>query len=59
MAGSTDQEDREEMARLNAGQDAALNVLMDRHGERLFHYLVRQLNGRRRPRPGNLCADLP
>jgi RNA polymerase sigma-70 factor (ECF subfamily) len=44
MAGSTDQEDREEMARLNAGQDAALNVLMDRHGERLFHYLVRQLN---------------
>jgi RNA polymerase sigma-70 factor, ECF subfamily len=44
MAGSTDQEDREEMARLNAGQDAALNSLMDRHSERLFHYLVRQLN---------------
>jgi len=43
MAGSTDQEDREEMARLNAGHDAALNVLMDRHSERLFHYLVRQL----------------
>jgi RNA polymerase sigma factor (sigma-70 family) len=44
MAGSTDQEDREDMARLNAGHDAALNALMDRHSERLFHYLVRQLN---------------
>jgi RNA polymerase sigma-70 factor (ECF subfamily) len=44
MAGSTDQEDREAMARLNAGHDAALNALMDRHSERLFHYLVRQLN---------------
>jgi RNA polymerase sigma-70 factor (ECF subfamily) len=44
MAGSTDQEDREEMARLNAGHDAALNVLMERHSKRLFHYLVRQLN---------------
>lgn len=32
------------MARLNAGHDAALNSLMDRHGERLFHYLLRQLN---------------
>ncbi len=32
------------MARLNAGHDAALNTLMARHGERLFHYLVRQLN---------------
>ena len=44
MADSPDQEDREEMARLNAGHDAALNALMDRHGERLFHYLVRQLS---------------
>jgi RNA polymerase sigma-70 factor (ECF subfamily) len=43
MAGSTDQEDREDMARLNAGHDAALNALMDRHSERLFHYLLRQL----------------
>lgn len=32
------------MARLNAGHDTALNALMDRHSERLFHYLVRQLN---------------
>jgi RNA polymerase sigma-70 factor, ECF subfamily len=44
MDGSTDQEDREDMARLNAGHDVALNALMDRHSERLFHYLVRQLN---------------
>ena len=44
MAGTTDQEDREDMARLNAGHDSALNALMDRHSERLFHYLVRQLN---------------
>lgn len=43
-AGSTDQEDGEDMARLRAGHDAALNALMDRHGERLFHYLLRQLN---------------
>jgi RNA polymerase sigma-70 factor (ECF subfamily) len=26
-----------------AGHDAALNDLMQRHGERLFHYLIRQL----------------
>jgi RNA polymerase sigma-70 factor (ECF subfamily) len=32
------------MARLNAGHDAALNALMDRHSERLFRYLLRQLN---------------
>jgi len=31
------------MARLVDGQDAALNELMDRHGEKLFHYLVRSL----------------
>ena len=43
-AASTDQEDREDMAHLSAGHDAALNALMGRHGERLFHYLVRQLN---------------
>ncbi len=32
------------MGRLSSGDDAALNALMDRHGERLFHYLLRQLN---------------
>jgi RNA polymerase sigma-70 factor (ECF subfamily) len=44
MAGNTDHEDCEDMARLNAGQDTALNALMARHSERLFHYLLRQLN---------------
>lgn len=39
-----DEQDASDMARLNAGHDAALNALMDRHAERLFHYLVRQLN---------------
>jgi RNA polymerase sigma-70 factor, ECF subfamily len=43
MDGTTEQEDREDMARLTAGHDAALNALMDRHSARLFHYLVRQL----------------
>ncbi len=38
-----DRQDTEDMARLSAGHDAALNALMDRHGERLFHYLVRCL----------------
>ena len=31
------------MARLAGGHDAALNELMERHGEKLFHYLVRCL----------------
>lgn len=31
------------MARLVAGHDAALNDLMERHAEKLFHYLVRSL----------------
>jgi RNA polymerase sigma factor (sigma-70 family) len=31
------------MASLVAGRDAALNELMDRHGERLFHFLERHL----------------
>lgn len=31
------------MARLAAGHDAALDELMERHGERLFHYLIRLL----------------
>lgn len=32
-----------DMARLAGGHDAALNELMERHAERLFHYLVRSL----------------
>ena len=31
------------MRRLAGGHDAALNDLMERHGQRLFHYLYRQL----------------
>lgn len=37
------EQDASDMARLNTGHDAALNAIMDRHGERLFHYLLRQL----------------
>jgi RNA polymerase sigma-70 factor (ECF subfamily) len=39
----TDDLDRSDMTRLAAGQDAALDDLMGRHGERLFHYLLRVL----------------
>ena len=40
---SCDESDRADMARLVGGHDAALNDLMERHGERLFHYLIRCL----------------
>lgn len=40
---NSDQKDGLDMARLMGGHDAALNDLMQRHGERLFHYLVRQM----------------
>jgi RNA polymerase sigma-70 factor, ECF subfamily len=33
--------DGELMAALRSGDDLALNALMDRHGEKLFHYLIR------------------
>src|ERR1041385_7972682 len=39
----TEQQDSSDMQRLVNGNDAALNNLMERHGERLFHYLIRQL----------------
>src|ERR1051325_1611935 len=42
-APSTDEEDRSDMARLTSGHDAALETLMGRHAERLFHYLLRLL----------------
>ncbi|MBA4149627.1 MAG: sigma-70 family RNA polymerase sigma factor [Verrucomicrobia bacterium] len=32
-----------DMQRLAGGHDAALNALMERHGQRLFHYLLRQV----------------
>lgn len=40
---TADQRDVQDMARLAAGHEAALNDLMDRHAEKLFHYLVRSL----------------
>ena len=38
-----DEQDAQDMARLAGGQGAAHNDLMDRHAEKLFHYLVRCL----------------
>jgi RNA polymerase sigma-70 factor, ECF subfamily len=40
---TSDEQDLQDMARLAGGQDAALNALMDRHSERVFHYLLRSL----------------
>ena len=42
-AAERDELDAGDMARLAGGNGAALNDLMDRHGEKLFHYLVRAL----------------
>jgi RNA polymerase sigma-70 factor (ECF subfamily) len=39
----TEQQDASDMRRLVEGRDSALNSLMDRHSERLFHFLIRQL----------------
>lgn len=39
----SDDQDATDMARLAAGQDTALDELMERHGARLFHYLIRLL----------------
>jgi RNA polymerase sigma-70 factor, ECF subfamily len=39
----TDERDRANMVRLASGHGAALNDLMDRHGRRLFNYLLRSL----------------
>ena len=43
MTAATDDQDREDMAHLVAGHDGALDDLMSRHGERLYHYLLRVL----------------
>lgn len=40
---STDELDVADMRRLVSGHDAALNDLMQRHGKRLIHYLIRCL----------------
>ncbi|MBI3852991.1 MAG: sigma-70 family RNA polymerase sigma factor [Verrucomicrobia bacterium] len=42
-ATTSDEQDARDMDRLAAGQDASLNDLMQRHAERLFHYLIRSL----------------
>ena len=38
-----DEQDAQDMTRLARGHDTALNSLMERHAEKLFHYLVRSL----------------
>lgn len=38
-----DEQDADDMARLRAGHEASLNALMDRHSQKLFHYLLRSL----------------
>ena len=43
MTASTDEQDRSDMARLATGQDTAMDDLMSRHAERLYHYLLRML----------------
>ena len=43
ISASADEQDQADMARLAAGHEAALNDLMERHGEKLFHYLIRSL----------------
>lgn len=40
---SAEEQDASDMSRLAKGHDAALNDLMDRHGDKLFHYLIRSL----------------
>jgi RNA polymerase sigma-70 factor (ECF subfamily) len=40
---TSDEQDLRDMARLAAGQDSALNDLMERHSQRVFHYLLRAL----------------
>jgi len=40
---TNDEQDALDMARLREGHDAALGDLMTRHDERLFHYLIRQV----------------
>jgi len=42
-APNCDEQDAQDMARLAGGHDAALDDLMERHAERLFHYLVRSM----------------
>ncbi len=41
---SSDEQDSLDMARLAAGHEASLNCLIERHGPRLFNYLLRLLH---------------
>src|SRR4051812_17659536 len=43
MASELQELDCADMRELVAGNDAALNRLMDRHAEKLFHFLIRIL----------------
>ncbi len=43
MNEAGDEADQRDMERLAQGHDGALDDLMERHGLRLFHYLLRQL----------------
>jgi RNA polymerase sigma-70 factor (ECF subfamily) len=43
---TTDDQDAADMARLVEGEDLRLNDLIERHGQRLFNYLVRSLEDR-------------
>lgn len=38
-----DEQDARDMARLAAGHDSALNALMERYSQKIFHYLLRSL----------------
>jgi RNA polymerase sigma-70 factor (ECF subfamily) len=40
---STEIQDAADMAKLVEGHETALNSLMERHGEKVFHYLIRQV----------------
>jgi RNA polymerase sigma-70 factor (ECF subfamily) len=40
---TSDEQDALDMARLADGNDAALNELMERHAQKLFHYLLRNV----------------
>jgi len=41
--GSSEEQDAQDMSRLANSQDSALNNLIERHGEKLFQYLLRSL----------------
>jgi hypothetical protein len=58
---TNDARDQADMERLAAGQDAALNDLMERHATPVFHFLPhgRQRGRRERSGAGNFCPRLP